>query len=74
MLDPITFAQDVRDLDDDQLGALRQVVLAEQERRANLAAIPEQIKELAEKFRDGGGDEDALIGALTPEQEAALNN
>lgn len=65
---------DLRTLDDDELNQLRRDVLIEQERRANLAAIPEQIKELAEKFRDGGGDEDALIGALTPEQEAALNN
>ena len=65
---------DLRTLTADELDALRIDVAIEQERRANLAAIPEQIKELAEKFRDGGGDEDALIGALTPEQEAALNN
>ena len=65
---------DLRTLTADELDALRIDVAIEQERRANLAAIPEQIKELAEKFRDGGGDEDALIGVLTPEQEAALNN
>ena len=65
---------DLRTLTDEKLDEHRRAVLIEQERRANLAAIPEQIKELAEKFRDGGGDEDALIGALTPEQEAALNN
>ena len=64
---------DLTTLTDEQLDAQRRSVLVEQERRANLAAIPEQIKELAEKFRDGGGDEDALIGALTPEQEAALD-
>lgn len=63
---------DLKALTADELDALRIDVAIEQERRANLAAIPEQIKELAEKFRDGGGDEDALIGALTPEQEAAL--
>ena len=62
---------DLRALADTELDELRIDVAVEQERRANLAAIPEQIKELAEKFRDGGGDEDALIGALTPEQEAA---
>ena len=61
-------------LDDAALDQLRRRVLAEQARRANLAAIPEQIKELAEKFRDGGGDEQALTDALTPEQVAALNN
>ena len=62
---------DLKALSTEELDALRIDVLTEQERRANLAAIPEQIKELAEKFRDGGGDEDALIGALAPEQEAA---
>lgn len=67
MLDPITFAEDVRDLDDTQLGALRQVVLAEQERRANLAAIPAQIADLADKYRHGGGDEQSLTDALTPD-------
>ena len=64
---------DLRALADTELDELRIDVAVEQERRANLAAIPEQIKELAEKFRDGGGDEGALIGALTPEQEAALD-
>ena len=65
---------DIDGLDDAALDQLRRRVLAEQERRANLAAIPEQIKELAEKFRDGGGDEQALTDALTHEQVAALNN
>ena len=65
---------DLTTLTDEQLDAHRRSVLTEQERRANLAVIPEQIKELAEKFRDGGGDEQALTDALTPEQEAALNN
>ena len=64
---------DLRALTDDELDDLRIDVAVEQERRANLAAIPEQIKELAEKFRDGGGDEGTLIGALAPEQEAALD-
>ena len=64
---------DLRALTDDELDGLRIDVAIEQERRANLAAIPEQIKELAEKFRDGGGDEDALMGALTSEQDAALD-
>lgn len=72
MLDPVTFTQDVRDLDDDQLDALRVVVLTEQERRSNLALIPTQIADLAGKYRDGGGDEAALQDALTPEQAAAI--
>jgi len=63
---------DLTTLTDEQLDTHRRAVLIEQERRANLAAIPDQIKELAEKFRDGGGDEQALTDALTPEQVAAL--
>lgn len=65
---------DLRTLDDDELNQLRRDVLIEQERRVNLAAIPEQIEQLAKVYRDGGGDEQALTDALTPEQEAALNN
>ena len=64
---------DLTTLTDEQLDEHRRAVLTEQERRANLAAIPEQIKELAEKFRDGGGDEQALADALTPEQVATLD-
>ena len=62
---------DLTTLTDEQLDDHRRAVLIEQERRANLEAIPEQIKELAEKFRDGGGEEQALADALTPEQVAA---
>ena len=59
---------ELKDLDDDALDALRRDVLIEQERRTNLAAIPEQIATLARTFRDGGGDEQALTDALTPDQ------
>lgn len=52
--------------------AVRIAALTEQERRANLAQIPAQIADLAEKYRHGGGDEQALTDALTPEQVAAL--
>ena len=62
---------DLTTLTDEQLDDHRRAVLIEQERRENLAAIPEQIKELAEKFRDGGGDEDTLQDALTPEEREA---
>jgi len=61
----------LRELTDEELDAYRVAVAVECERRANLAAIPEQIKELAEKFRDGGGDEDTLQDALTPEEREA---
>ena len=64
---------DLTTLTDEQLDAHRRSVLVEQERRANLAAIPEQIEQLAKVYRDGGGDEQALADALTPEQEAALD-
>jgi len=50
---------------DEALDEHRRAILAEQERRANLAAIPEQIRDLAGKYRDGGGDEDALAEAIS---------
>lgn len=58
----------LRDLSDEDLDQLRRDVLIEQERRANLAAIPEQIAMLAQTYRDGGGDEQALADALAPER------
>lgn len=58
---------------DEALDEHRRAILTEQERRANLAAIPEQIEQLAKVYRDGGGDEQALTDALTPEQVAELN-
>ena len=64
---------DLTTLTDDQLDEHRRAVLTEQERRANLAAIPEQIEQLAKVYRDGGGDEQVLADALTPEQVAALD-
>lgn len=63
---------DLKTLDDDALDDLRRDVLTEQERRANLAVIPEQIASLARTYREGGGDEQALTAALTPEEQAAL--
>lgn len=64
---------DLSALTTEELDDLRRDVQIEQERRANLAAIPEQIEQLAKVYRDGGGDEKALTGALTPEQVAALD-
>lgn len=58
-------------LSDDDLDQLRRDVLIEQERRANLTAIPAQIAALARTYRDGGGDEQNLADALTPEELAA---
>lgn len=59
-----------KDWSDEALDEHRRAIINEQERRANLAAIPEQIEQLAKMYRDGGGDEQALADALTPEQAA----
>ena len=59
---------DLKALDDEALDSMRRDVLIEQERRANLTQIPGQIAALAQTYRDGGGDEQALTEALTPEQ------
>lgn len=56
-----------RDWADEKLDDHRRAILAEQERRANLAAIPEQIAAMAKTYRDGGGDEQALTDALGEE-------
>lgn len=55
---------DLTTLTDEQLDAHRIDVLTEQERRANLAAIPEQVADLATKYRDGGGNPDDLKAAI----------
>lgn len=62
---------DLKTLDDSDLDGLRIAVLQEQERRENLTAIPDQIAAMAKLYRDGGGDEERLQEALTPEQLAA---
>ena len=50
----------LKDLSDNDLDALRVDVLVEQERRDDLAQIPDQIAELREKYVSGGGDPDDL--------------
>lgn len=56
---------DLKTLSDDDLDQLRRAFLIEQERRANLAAIPEQVAALADTYRSGGGDLKVLTEALT---------
>lgn len=56
--------EQLRTLTDDDLDQLRRDALTEQERRANLAAIPEQVADLAAKYRDGGGDPADLHAAI----------
>lgn len=55
---------DYKKMTDEQLDEARQAILIEQERRANLAQIPEQIQELATKYKKGGGDRQTLEDAL----------
>lgn len=55
---------DLKALNDSDLDGLRIAVLQEQERRANLAEIPEQIAVMAKLYRDGGGDEASLAEAI----------
>lgn len=52
-------------LTDEDLDALRVDVLTEQERRANLERIPEQVAELCRTYREGGGDPTVLEQAVT---------
>lgn len=51
-------------LTDDELDAHRRAVLAETERRTNLAAIPGQVADLARTYAAGGGDPADLVAAL----------
>ena len=55
---------DYKSLSDEQLDEARTAILIEQERRANLAQIPETIQELADKYAEGGGNRDELIKAV----------
>lgn len=55
---------DYKTLTDEQLDEARQAILIEQERRANLAQIPETIQELATKYTDGGGNREDLLKAV----------
>ena len=58
---------------DEDVDALRLAAIREQERRRNQADIPRQVADLAQKYKDGGGDTSDLIPALTPEEVEALN-
>ena len=55
---------DYKTLTDEQLEEARTAILIEQERRANLAQIPETIQELATKYTDGGGKREDLLKAV----------
>lgn len=60
---------DLTTLTDEELDLHRRAVLAEQERRENLARIPEQVAELARTYAAGGGDPDDLRAVIdAPDQ------
>lgn len=47
---------DLTQLTDDELDDHRRAVLVEQERRTALATIPDQVRDLADTYRAGGGE------------------
>jgi len=58
---------DLHDLTDEELAAHLNAVLAEQERRARLARVPEQVAQMTAQYVADGGDKAAIIDALTAE-------
>lgn len=55
---------DLTTLTDDELDQHRLDVLNELERRANLAAIPSQVTQLAQTYTTAGGDPADLAAAI----------
>ena len=66
---------DLTTLTDDQLDAHRRAVLTEQERRAKLAQLPDQLADMARDAAAAGCDRDELLervaDALTTDEETA---
>ena len=66
---------DLTTLTDEQLDAHRRAVLIEQERRAKLEQLPDQLADMARDAAAAGCDRDELIervtDALTTDQETA---
>lgn len=56
---------ELHNLTDAQLDDHLNAVLAEQERRRNLATIPQTMAQLAAQYREGGGEQTALLAAIT---------
>ena len=52
------------DMTDEQLEQTRLDVISEQERRQRRDMIPLQIADLAQQYRDAGGDDTALAAAI----------
>ena len=68
---------DLTTLTDEQLDDHRRAVMIEQERRAKLAQLPDQLAGMARDAAAAGCDRDELLervtDALTTEQTAALD-
>lgn len=64
---------DLTTLTDEQLDAHRRAVLLEQERRAKLAQLPDQLAAMARDAAEAGCDRDELLervtDALTTDEE-----
>jgi len=58
---------DLHSLSDEELAAHLNAVLNEQERRARLARVPEQVAQMTAQYVADGGDKAAIIDALTAE-------
>ena len=56
------------DMTDEQLEQVRLDVISEQERRQRRDMIPLQIADLAQQYRDAGGEQETLETAVTPDE------
>lgn len=56
---------DLHSLSDEELAAHLNAVLNEQERRARLARVPEQVAQMTAQFVADGGDRAALLEAVS---------
>lgn len=56
---------DLTTMTEDDLAQMRLDVLREQERRARLAAIPEQVAAAADAWREAGRDPQELVDSIT---------
>lgn len=56
---------DLTTLTDDQLDARRVAVLTEQERRAKIAQLPDQLADMARDAAEAGCDRDELLERVT---------
>jgi len=63
---------DLTTLTDEQLADHLNAVLAEQERRQRLAAVPGQMAEMAARYVADGGDRGDLIEAVTGPPDPSL--